>query len=105
MRRALIIAISTVALFASDVAWAESPETPVRLPMTRSEGATLRQVTVEPGDHLWKISEKRLNATETDPDVAPYWRKVIDLNLPTLRSGDPDLIFPGELVTLPNPDG
>jgi hypothetical protein len=28
---------------------------------------------------------------------------VVDGNLPRLRSGDPDLISPGEIVTMPDP--
>ena len=36
-----------------------------------------------------------------DSAVARYWRDVIRVNRPTLRSGDPSLIFPGEMITLP----
>ncbi len=101
MRRAITIAAATVALLASDVAWANPQENPVRLPMTLPLAAP-QQVTVESGDHLWKISARHLNKTETGLAIAPYWQRVVELNLPTLRSGDPDLIYPGELVTLPD---
>ena len=103
MRRTLIVTTATVVLLASNVAWAEAPETPIRLPLTNVETTDKRQVTVARGDHLWKISEVYLLRAESDSAVAPYWRRVIDLNLATLRSGDPDLIYPGEVVLLPSP--
>lgn len=69
---------------------------------------TDKEVVVEPGDHLWKLAEERmrevLGRTPEDSEVAPYWRKVIDVNRSRLRSGDPDLIFPGEEIVLPPPD-
>ncbi len=34
-------------------------------------------------------------------EISPYWRLVIDENLDNLRSGDPDLIYPGEVIELP----
>ena len=102
MRRVFTIAIASVALVASNVAWANPQENPVRLPMTLSEVVDSQRVKVEPGDHLWKISERHLVATRAESAIAPYWRRVVQLNLPTLRSGDPDLIYPGELVTLPD---
>lgn len=62
-------------------------------------------VIVAKGDHLWKISARHLNAASseavTNAEIHPYWRKVIDRNLPALRSGDADLIFPGEIIEMP----
>jgi nucleoid-associated protein YgaU len=62
---------------------------------------------VEPGDHLWKISEtevaRRLGRSARPDEVAPYWLSVIDANRDSLHSGDPDLIYPGESITLPAP--
>ena len=58
-------------------------------------------VVVEKGDHLWKISARALGRPASDRAIGPYWLEVIDINRPHLRSGDPDLIYPGELVTLP----
>jgi hypothetical protein len=57
--------------------------------------------TVAPGDNLWTIAAAHLRAHGSPDDVAPYWRQVIAANQATLRSGDPNLIFPGEIVTLP----
>jgi hypothetical protein len=52
------------------------------------------------GDNLWTIAAARLG-THRAADIAPYWRRVVERNRPTLRSGDPNLIHPGELVALP----
>jgi hypothetical protein len=37
----------------------------------------------------------------TDVEVTRYWLRVVEANRPNLRSGDPDLIYPGEIVILP----
>jgi nucleoid-associated protein YgaU len=62
-------------------------------------------VVVEKGDHLWSISaehlEQRLARSPRDTEVALYWHQVIEVNRHRLRSGDPDLIHPGETVLLP----
>lgn len=60
--------------------------------------------TVDDGDNLWIIADRQLRATTTEPTtsaLASYWRQVIAANRSTLRSGDPNLIYPGEIVTLP----
>ena len=61
---------------------------------------------VQPGDNLWQIARAeviRAGGTDRpdDADIAPYWRRVITANRATLRSGDPSLIFPGEVVAVP----
>ena len=58
------------------------------------------------GDNLWTISAAHLAAATPQRDVEPseisvYWRSVIVLNTPQLRSGDPNLIYPGEQIVLP----
>lgn len=62
------------------------------------------EVVVTEGDHLWALAEQRisdaLGRPAEDHEIAPYWRLVIDSN-PLLRSGNPDLIYPGEVVVLP----
>ena len=104
MRRTLIVTTATIALLASNVAWAGSPESPIRLPFTDIKDSEHGQVVVAKGDHLWRISEGYLLRTESDSAVAPYWRRVIELNVSTLRSGNPDLIYLGEVVLLPSAD-
>lgn len=62
---------------------------------------------VVPGENLWSIAAAHLAAARGqpvgDPDIARYWVTVVDANRARLRSADPDLIYPGELVTLPPP--
>jgi hypothetical protein len=63
------------------------------------------EVTVTPGDNLWRLAERRLGEVRGRPpgdgEIAPYWVEVIASNRHRLRSGDPDLIFPGEVLVMP----
>lgn len=66
----------------------------------------LTTVTLGPGDHLWSVAARTLAAAwgrvPSEREVAPYWRLVVDLNRAGLPNpGDPDLVFPGEVVHLP----
>lgn len=57
----------------------------------------------EPGDNLWSITAAHLEAAGADHDTAHVreaWREVVAANRDRLRSGDPDLIYPGESITL-----
>ena len=62
-------------------------------------------VVVKRGDHLWKLSATHLadllQREVANQEISPYWRDTIEANRDLLRSGDPDLIYPGELVVLP----
>jgi nucleoid-associated protein YgaU len=61
-------------------------------------------VTVQQGDNLWRIAERHLRSTDSKPsprEVATYWVEVVAANTPHLRSGNPDLIYPGETIELP----
>ena len=65
------------------------------------------EMVVRRGDHMWGLAEARL-ATKlgrppTNQEIAPYWTRVVDINRQRIRSGDPDLIFPGEVLVLPAP--
>jgi nucleoid-associated protein YgaU len=77
------------------------------VPLSPSIAAPRReaQVVVRPGDNLWVIARAELirstGALPDDRRVARYWRSVLEANRGTLRSGNPSLIFPGEIVTLP----
>jgi len=63
---------------------------------------------VRAGDNLWSIARAEVvratgDARPGDAIIAAYWQRVIALNRATLRSGNPSLIFPGEIVALPTP--
>ncbi len=64
--------------------------------------------TVVTGDTLWSISADAVawglpssSVAQRTKEVAPYWLRVVEANRDRLRSGRPDLIFPGEVVELP----
>ena len=93
------------------------PATTTTLPVRRPDrivAPPTRETThrVQPGEHLWGIAGAHLAAgSARDPDdlrpadIAPYWRRLVDANTGRLRSGDPDLIHPGEDLALPDVDG
>ena len=63
------------------------------------------------GDNLWTIARDHLSSKRsggsgkpTNREVAAYWIKVVEANRDRLRSGDPDLIYPEEQITLPPVD-
>jgi hypothetical protein len=62
------------------------------------------EVIVTEGDHLWGLAERRVSSVlgrpASDHEIAPYWREIISSN-PEIRSGDPDIIYPGEVIVLP----
>ena len=72
---------------------------------TVSGPAEAEHVVVMPGDNMWLLAERRLGdllgRPAGDHEIAPYWLAVIGANKDRIRSGDPDLIFPGEVLVLP----
>ena len=61
---------------------------------------------VRSGDSFWRIAEQRLSATleraPTDHELIAYWHAVIEENRGNLPDpDDPDLILPGQRLTLP----
>jgi nucleoid-associated protein YgaU len=67
---------------------------------------------VVPGDNLWDIAAAHLaQATGrpaqalTDREIAYHWLRLMAANRGLLRSGNPDLIFPGERVICPPVEG
>ncbi len=57
----------------------------------------------QPLAHLACRLVERGNVAPDDSTIARDWQAVIAANRATLRSGNPNLIFPGELVALPEP--
>ncbi len=73
---------------------------------TTVDGPVVHSVTVRRGDHLWSLSEHHLSrvlgrSDLGDHEIARYWVRVIEANRGTIRSGNPDLIYPGEVIVLP----
>jgi nucleoid-associated protein YgaU len=113
--RVFVLSLAALAIIGiGPVSVAENASPPVRVPAavgggdgTEPEALT---VVVERGDHFWKISARRLTdvlgRAPQSPEIGPYWREVVVANHDRIRSGDPDLIFPGEVIELPAlPDG
>ena len=102
LARVIVVGSVAMGLMLGDVAGANPSPKPVRLPVSMPGP---NQVTVVSGDHFWKISDRHLSRQlgreAANEEVSPYWRLVIAANRDTIRSGDPDLIFPGEIITLP----
>lgn len=61
--------------------------------------------TVERGDNLWSIAADHLTqhngSAPSNDEIATYWRLLIATNEEGLASGEPNLIHPGEILTLP----
>lgn len=78
------------------------PAAPVPNPPSPAEAS----YTVAAGDTFWSIAAETVQRASgrapTDAQVAPYWRVLIDANRDRLAvPGDPDLIYPGQVFTLP----
>lgn len=60
---------------------------------------------IVPGDNLWTIAQRAVSQALGQPptihQTAPYWVDLIEVNHEAIRSGDPNLIFPGETILLP----
>lgn len=70
------------------------------------DGSVGHPVTVRHGDHLWGLAERHLaevlgRSDLGEHEIARYWVSVIEANRETIRSGNPDLIYPGEVLVLP----
>lgn len=70
--------------------------------------ATALTHVVVSGEHFWSIAERRLLDVLGGPasvaQITDYWVRLVRFNQASLRSGDPDLIHPGEVIVLPPPD-
>ena len=104
-RRSLVVSTAILGFMFGPVAMAQQTG-PDYLPIVLETAGPATTAVVEKGDHLWSISAAhladRLTRAPNAAEVTPYWREVIEVNKDRLRSGDPDLIFPGETVVLPD---
>jgi nucleoid-associated protein YgaU len=60
------------------------------------------------GEHLWSIAEQVLATAwqrpASDVEITPYWAQLIEANRDGLPDpGNPDLVYPGQVVTIPTP--
>lgn len=104
--RCLVVALTTGVFLGAEIAFAVGADEEVRLPVeAQARAEPSEKVIVVKGDHLWKISKRHLEARIQRPpanaEISPYWRDVIEHNVDDLRSGDPDLIYPGEVIEMP----
>ncbi len=79
-----------------------SPTPPVEAPADAAAEAGDQRHEVVPGDHLWGLAERevgrRLGRPPTEAETTNYWYVVLAANP---QFADPDLLFPGDVVTLP----
>ena len=75
----------------------------VRRAMAAERGRTTTSAVhvVERGECLWTIAEERLGRGASDARVAREVARMWSVNRHRSRSGDPDLIFPGERLRMP----
>lgn len=65
-----------------------------------------REITVGDGDSFWTVAERltsdRLGRPASDDEVLEPWLALIEVNRDRLTDpGDPDLLFPGQVLRLP----
>jgi hypothetical protein len=68
---------------------------------TPEAGEETSSAVVVEGDSIWSKAEANMPEGSTNQEVAEYAGQVAEVNRDRLRSGDPDLIEPGETIILP----
>lgn len=105
MSRPIAIVLVTAVVFTVMTLAIAEPVATIGYAPIEVQGAEPATVVVESGDHIWKISKEslgdKLQREPRNEEVHPYWVETIEINLDSIRSGDPDLIFPGEELVLP----
>jgi len=77
-------------------------------PLVRSSSQVRRKhaagpgwVVVNPGDSLWAIASRHLDPGADNEQIAQYVVAIWDLNSARIGTGDPNLIFAGQRIKLP----
>lgn len=82
-------------------------EAPTPAATAPSRTPEVARYTIRPGDSLWLVAERHVaashdtGATPGEREVARYWVRLIEANRSTLRSGNPGLVYAGEIIVLP----
>ena len=63
-------------------------------------------VTVAAGESFWKIAEdlvgQQLGHPPTDAEMTPFWAELVAANADRLvHAGNPNLIYPGQVLVVP----
>lgn len=83
---------------------ADLPGSAGDLPASPLDGAAEAAThVVAAGDNLWAIAAADLGGSASLAQIHSRWRTIIEANRDRLRSGDPDLVYPGERIVLPPP--
>lgn len=89
------------ALVSPEAAAPGGPALPIRSVVADSHGDSY---VVRAGDSLWRIAERTLVARNSDSvtsaDIAQFWPVVYEANR-ALIGDDPNLIFPGQTLQIP----
>ena len=77
-------------------------------PRRRTRARGHRPLDGRPGDCFWTIADDVLHRAwgraPTDAEIVPYWHRLIEANRAELADpGNADLIFPGQVFTVPTP--
>lgn len=78
---------------------------PVATPLVPLPAAVTPTAVVQGGDSFWSIAEAQLQLlgrVPTDREVARYWERLVAANVAQLADpGNPDLLYPGQILELP----